>query len=313
MRDEQKVRAILFYLSVLVFFAGLPFILSVSLGYKFDRRSFKFTKAGLIVLKTQPPGATVYLENKLLNDRTPATINELLPGTYRLKLELDRHYPWSAEVRVEAGKVTRLERIILFPTRPNIKQLNKERFYSFWLDEEKGSIYYVNPQERLIYKSDLDGSNYEEVGSFLETRSAPQHFILSPDRKKLAYFNKHEVGINYLEPHTERPLVAPNFIIAHPGNPVTKLFWHSDSYHLVLITNRTIEVLESKVQSRPLVLVNLNKENSPSFYDSRTDILYFVDSEVAGDGNIYDNLYRLELNPRIFPFQQLIRIKPGEE
>ncbi len=112
MLHEQRIRAILFYLSVLIFLMGLPPILSSTLGYNFDKRTFKFTKAGLIVLKTQPQGASVYLDKKLLSFKTPATINELLPGKYELKFEMDKYYPWSGEVEVGAGKVTRLEKII---------------------------------------------------------------------------------------------------------------------------------------------------------------------------------------------------------
>ncbi len=117
MLTEQKVRAFLFYLSVFIFLAGLPFILPFALGYKFDRRNFKFSKTGLIVIKTQPQGASIYFDKKLINDKTPATLNELLPGTYNMRLELERYYPWHDDINVEAGKVTRLEKVILFPLR----------------------------------------------------------------------------------------------------------------------------------------------------------------------------------------------------
>lgn len=39
MLNEQKIRAILFYLSLIIFLAGLPFILSFALGYKFDAQT----------------------------------------------------------------------------------------------------------------------------------------------------------------------------------------------------------------------------------------------------------------------------------
>ena len=120
MSSDQKIRAFLFYLSVAIFLLGLPLILSSTLGYKFDRRTFKFTKAGLIALKTQPAGASVFLDDRLLNLKTPANINELLPGRYHIELELEEHYPWSGYVDVEAGKVARVEKIILFPPCPGI-------------------------------------------------------------------------------------------------------------------------------------------------------------------------------------------------
>jgi len=142
MHREQKIRAFLFYLSLLIFFTCLPFILFFALEYKFNPRTFRFAKAGLVALKTQPQGAAIYFENKLLNEKTPATLNELLPGRYNLRLELENYYPWAGVVEVEAGKVTRLEKIILFALRPNIKELSKNKISSFWVDKEDIRIYY---------------------------------------------------------------------------------------------------------------------------------------------------------------------------
>ncbi|MCX5701222.1 MAG: PEGA domain-containing protein, partial [Candidatus Omnitrophica bacterium] len=146
MFSEQRIRAFLFYLCLAVFFAGLPSILSFALGYKFDPSTFKFTKTGIISIKTQPEGVDVYLNGKLFSEKTPATINELIPGTYSLRLESERYYPWVSQVKVEARKVVRLEKIILFPKRTHIKQLNQEEVSSFWLDTQNSRIYYFNQE-----------------------------------------------------------------------------------------------------------------------------------------------------------------------
>ncbi len=312
MLTEQKVRAFLFYLSVFIFLAGLPFILSFALGYKFDRRNFKFSKTGLIVIKTQPQGASIYFDKKLINDKTPATLNELLPGTYNMRLELERYYPWHDDINVEAGKVTRLEKVILFPLRPNIKQLNKERISDFWIDEDRRVIYYVNQQESSIYKSDLDGDNYEEIAEILPIVPAPTKWKISPDREKLLYFNERQIGLLYLQPHKEMLPPELPFVLNYSSGKIMDLFWHSDSYHLIVVSNKNIEVLEAKPKSLPMTLVNLTKKNTFAFYDLHTDTLYFSDYQRASDGNLYNNLYKLELNARIFPLQELIKLKPNE-
>lgn len=312
MLNEQKIRAFLFYLSVAIFLAGLPFILSFALGYKFDRRTFKFAKTGLLVLKTQPAGASIYLDEKLLNLKTPATIAELLPGRYRLRLELERHYPWLNDVNIDAGKVARLEKIILFPLRPNIKQLNRERLSFFWIDEEQGLIYYVNPEDDGIYKSDLEGKGSEKIADFIPLQPAAAKWKLSPDREKLLYFNTHQVGIAYLGPQNDLSFTLP-FVLDYPDDRIIDVFWHSDSYHLIMVGRKNIEALEAERRAEPVTLVNLNKRNTSCFYDNRTDTLYFLDSQRAEDGNVYDNLYKLELNARSFPLQELIKLKSDEE
>jgi len=311
MLNEQRIRSFLFYLSVIIFLAGLPFILSFSLGYKFNRRTLKFTKTGLIVLKTQPAGVSIYLDEKLLNAKTPETISELLPGRYQLRLELEKHYPWSNEVNVDAGAVTRLEKIILFPLRPNIKQLNKERLSLFWIDEEQRVIYYINSEDNGVYESDLEGKSSERVADFIPLQPPAIKWKLSPDRDKLLYFNSRQIGIVYLAPQNKPYLEAP-FVLDYSGERIIDVFWHSDSYHLILVSRKNIEVLESEPKAEPLPLVNLNKRNTNCFYDAHSDTLYFLDSQRAEDGNFYDNLYKLELNARVFSWQELMKLKSNE-
>ncbi|MEI6631686.1 MAG: PEGA domain-containing protein [bacterium] len=241
---------------------GLPPILSSTLGYKFNRHTLKFTKAGLIVLKTQPAGATVYLDKKLLNLKTPATINELLPGKYHIRFELDKHYPWSREVEVEAGKVTRLEKIILFPLRSAIKQLNTERLSFFLADEEKETLYYINQTEGAIYKSDLEGEHFERVAGFIKITPQDLKWKISSDRHKLLYFNNSQIGIVNLISPKDSVTVQPGFIFNYTEAKIIDIFWQSDSYHLLLASNKSIEILKTEYHSWPLVLVTLTKKDN---------------------------------------------------
>lgn len=312
MLTEQRIRALLFYLSVIIFLMGLPTILSFTLGYKFDRRAFKFTKAGLIVLKTQPAGANIYLNNGLLASKTPTTINELLPGRYSLKIELEKYSPWSNDVEVQAGKVTRLERIILFPIRPNIKQLNKEKASSFLIEEERDAVYYFNPEEEAIYKSDLEGENFQEVSNFIRISPAPFSWKLSPDKEKLLYFNSTQVAVAEISLQKGSSSRSSSFVLNYTNGKIIDAFWHSDSYHLILFGTRFIEALEAEPGSSPVTLVTLNKGNSSAYYDVHTDTLYFLDSQKAADGNFYDNLYKLELNSRAFLLEELRKLKSYE-
>lgn len=308
---EQRIRAVLFYASVFIFFAVLPFILSFALGYKFNKKTFKFTKTGLVFVKTQPPGAIVYWDNRLLEENTPLTLRGIIPGIYHLKVELEKYYPWSAEIKVEPRKVTLVDKIILFPLRPNIKHINKGKFNYSWVDEEKSMIYYVNYEDNSIYNSDLEGGHYEKIGNFLGMDPLPVKWVVSFNRGKALYFNKRQVGIAYLEPYKEIP--ADPFILDYQGSLIIDVFWYSDNYHFVIISDKTIEILEANPSSKPVALVNLNKKNTTAFYNTHEEALYFIDSQKTEDGATYDNLYKLELNTRLFPFKELIKLNPNEE
>lgn len=306
---EQKIRAVLYYSSLLVFLIGLPLILSFALGYKFDRRTLKFTKTGLIYLKTQPAGASIYLDNKLLNDKTPATLRDLLPGNYHIGLELERHYPWSGDVLVEPSKVSLLDKIILFPLRPDIKQINKERMNYFLIDADKNLIYYVNYEDDSIYVSDLDGGHLEKIADFLNLEPPAVKWKFSPDKGQLLYFNKHQIGITYLGLYKDNPALNGPFVLEYPSGVINDVFWHSDNYHLVIASENKVEVIEAKLKAKALELASLNKKNSAAYYDTNNDALYFIDAQKAYDGSVYDNLYKLELNPKIFSLKGLIKLK----
>jgi hypothetical protein len=308
---EQRIRAFLYYLSLAIFFIGLPFILSFSLSYKFNPKTFKFAKAGLIGIKTQPQGASVYLNGKLLDEKTPCTINELLPGEYNIRLELEDYYSWESQVSIEAGQATRIEKIILFPLRSNIIKLNKEEISSFWINQKEKRIYYINQDSRVIYKSDLEGGRFEEVARLPENSAPFKQYKISPDEEKLLCFNPHQIVVIYLEPRNKE-FFADSVILDYSDRRIQDVFWHSDSYHLVLITDINIEVVEAKPKAEAVNLVNLNKRNTLVFYDNNEDVLYFIDSQKASDGKYYDNAYKLQLGAKVFPFHELIKTTPNE-
>ena len=302
MSVDQKIRAVLYYLSLSVFLIGLPFILAFSLSYKFDRRNFKFTKTGIISVRTQPSGATMTLDGKLMVDKTPLSVPELLPGKYPISLELDGYYPYDSEVEVEASKVTRLEKVILFPLRPDIEQVNKERISFFWVDETNSYLYYVNRDENTVYRSDMEGNRFEQVCSFTPIAPAPRKWEISPDKTRLAYFNQRQVGIVTLPQGRKKNPAGDTVVLDFPSDIINDVFWYADSYHVILICRKRIIICEARADASPVTLVNLAKRNSTGFYDPRSDSLYFMDSQEAPDGNTYENLYRLGLRNRVYPF-----------
>lgn len=302
MSVDQKIRSVFYYASVAVFLIGLPFILAFSFSYKFDRRSFKFTKTGIISIRTQPPGAAVTLDKNVLPDKTPMSVPELLPGRYAVTLELEGYYPYVSEIDVDAGRVARLEKVILFPLRADIQQINTERVSFFWRDEARSLLYYVNRDENIVYRSDLEGNRFEQVCSFLPITPQPKKWEVSPDKARLFYFNTRQVGIVTLPQGKKSQDPESTIILEFPADVINDVFWYSDNYHIILICNKRILICEARRDATPVLLVPLAKRNASGFYDAHSDSLYFMDSQEAPDGNMYDNLYRLEMRNRVYPF-----------
>lgn len=306
MLNFQRIRGVLFYLSLFIFLAGLPLILSFALGFKFNAHTLKFTKTGLIYIKTQPDAAKIYLNGKLLSDKTPSSIQELIPGVYRISLELAQHYPWKGEVDVEAGKVSRLDKIILFPLRPNLQQLNQEKFSTFHIDYDKKAIYYLDKDKKVIYRSNLDASNFEDVASLPEAFTQINGWEVSADRKKLFVYNQHQISVIFFDSQTGYEYSDTPVFLDYSKEKIINVFWHSDSYHLVVVTDKHVQVIESRLMVKPVNLVELNKEGTAASYDIKGDVLYFSDSQRNTDGNSYNNLYKLDLSSNLYLLERLV-------
>jgi len=303
----QRIRSVLFYLSLIVFFGTLPFILSFALGYKFNSHTLKFVKTGLIYIKTQPEGASIYINGRLMPDKSPASIQELLPGVYKVALKLAKYYSWRGEIDVEAGKVSKIDKVILFPFRPNLEQLNRGGFSLFRAYPDKGEIYYLDEPAGVVYKSGLNGDNFEDVASLPDKFGRISGWDVSPDREKLFIFNSHQIGIISLDDRDDYIYADSYISLDYPREGITAVFWHSDSYHLIVLTDRHVAVVESRPLAKPVNLVELNKEPRQVFYDNKRQEIYFSDAQRRPDGTVYSNLYRLQLSPELYLLERLIK------
>jgi hypothetical protein len=127
---NKKVRSALFYVFIFLFLILTLFISLYATGYKLNLSwplSFNslLLKTGTLEISTSPKGATVFLEkeqkvllanqDKYLGEhKTPTKINQLFPGKYNLKLELEGYWPWQDKVEIKPGKALYINNLILF-------------------------------------------------------------------------------------------------------------------------------------------------------------------------------------------------------
>jgi hypothetical protein len=122
-------RKVLFYLFFALYLVLCPIIILYAFGYIFTPKVEEgFAKTGLIHIETLPSNAFLSIGNKRYIERTPATIRNLLPGQYDVKILLRGHRPWERTVRVEPGKAVNLEKILLLPQNIKTRTLFEEPF-----------------------------------------------------------------------------------------------------------------------------------------------------------------------------------------
>jgi len=91
-------------------------------GYRLDFKTLKFQPNGILVIKSDPDGASVFINNEL-RTATNATIS-LSPGTYDVEVKKDGFFTWYKRLVIEKEIVTQAD-ISLFK---NVPSLSPETF-----------------------------------------------------------------------------------------------------------------------------------------------------------------------------------------
>ena len=123
------LRKILFFLFLLIYVIFCPILILRALGIVFEPESQKnIVKTGLIYASSIPSGASVYLNDNLFPEKTPAIIRNLPQGDYAVKLVLLGHLAWEKTVPVEAEQATTLKNILLIPHNWEYEGLSPLKF-----------------------------------------------------------------------------------------------------------------------------------------------------------------------------------------
>ncbi|MFA5168717.1 MAG: PEGA domain-containing protein [Candidatus Omnitrophota bacterium] len=127
------LRKIFFCFFLVLYLVLCPLIILYAFGYIFTPKVEEgFAKTGLIHIETLPGNASISIANKHYTEKTSATIRNLLPGQYDVKISLAGYRQWARKVKVEPGKAINLEKILLVPKKLKIRTLIAQFFEDLW-------------------------------------------------------------------------------------------------------------------------------------------------------------------------------------
>ncbi len=312
--SDKIKRAIALYSAVILFCILLPVILSSALGYKIDLHAFKIYKTGIIYLNSSPSGAAIYLNGAKHNDLTPAQIENLKPGTYKVDVRREGFYPWEKELAVRPNMVTKEEHIVLFPLAQKIKRVARYPLAEFAVSD-KNLIYHMTSYG--LFVSNMDGTGLRRITPY---SNWPKNILgkkFSPSGDRIMYFTSHDIYVIYLNPDktaTEDNQGAKIEQALNMEYPIVDVFWYSDSGYLVVVTEKGINVAELRGGGKQNVVLLYKFNSTPKdlYYDDANDSLYFIDNrkeEGLKEGNY---LYRLDLRKNFFGQLMQLLIKKEE-
>lgn len=97
-------RTIIFTLFVLAFVVTVPLVMLTTAGYRYNLLRGRVEMTGIIQARSNPRGATVWINDVAQATTTPLEVRRVLAEDYRVRLTLDGYLPWEKTLRVEQGQ-----------------------------------------------------------------------------------------------------------------------------------------------------------------------------------------------------------------
>jgi len=134
-----KIRVI-FFVVTLIIVSGLGiFATYYARGYRFDVKTLKFQPNGILVLKSEPDGASVYINGEL-KAATNANLS-IAPGAYDVEVKKDGYLTWSKRLTIEKEIVTQAN-VSLFKTAPSLSPATLSGATNVVMSEDGSKIVY---------------------------------------------------------------------------------------------------------------------------------------------------------------------------
>ncbi|MFC1600598.1 PEGA domain-containing protein [Patescibacteria group bacterium] len=115
-----KIRILIFALTIAVVLSIGTLVFFYAKGYRLDTDTNKISPNGLLVIKSSPDGAQVYVNGEL-KTATDATI-PLIPGTYDVSVKKEGFISWNKRLVIEKEIVTEAS-AHLFKTAPSLSAI----------------------------------------------------------------------------------------------------------------------------------------------------------------------------------------------
>lgn len=246
-------------MAVVVFAISSYVTILYAQGYKYSFSEAKFFRTGSVFIKTNED-AEVYLNNKFLNSTSffgsSYTISRLLPGQYTVRLQRENYSSWQKKIIVEEGLVGDYSRILLLPKSGDkaeaLKQEITDLLYPALKPTPTPSVSVKPTPKPSVSKTPAPTLKpepfYLKTGVLFRTLDngeaerlaySVKGFNLSPDDKKITWWNDSELWVMWLSDTDYQPYrkAGEKDLITKFSYKIKKASWFRNSDHIVVDSN----------------------------------------------------------------------------
>lgn len=196
-------RKIILILFIIAFLTISPAILIYALGYQVNWNNFNLQKTGSLIIETNPKGAKIFIDDQPQTTffksfysqdnsfiTTPATLKNIAPGTYNIRLELEGYWTWTKQLAIQANQSTFLENVRLFANNDPlpIKYCDNQTTPKLYISPDGEYQVVVNNQNNKNQLFLLDTTN-NQAKFLLESETPINYIAWSKNNKKILINN----------------------------------------------------------------------------------------------------------------------------
>jgi len=111
-------RRTLFLLFFFGFLISAPLAVLYTAGYRYHIGSGMILKTGMLSLESAPKGAQVLVDGVLVKEKTPAVINDILPGKHTISITKEGYLPWKKTLEVQSNQTAFASAILFLASTP---------------------------------------------------------------------------------------------------------------------------------------------------------------------------------------------------
>lgn len=280
-----KLRVFFFVVTLVVVGILGVFATYYARGYKFNFKTLQFQPNGILVLKSEPDGASVFINGEL-KTATNANIS-IAPGTYDVEVKKDSYLTWYKRLTIEKEIVTQAS-ISLFKNAPSLAPVTLSGATNVVMSEDGSKIVF----------SVLPGKNItdDKVGLWaLDTYSLPLGF--NTGAKRIADGDMTEATYTFSPDGRQLLLSVSNAIYLIDTGSFTS------QNQRVNVASKKAEILanwktikdntnQSLVKNLPLALSDILARKASGFIFSPDDnlILYTASASATLSDNLIPQL-----------------------
>lgn len=143
------------WLFVLVFCIVAPALVFYTAGYRWNVKKGKVERNGTIILDSTPRGASVLIDGRSTEYKTPVTIRRMVPGQYRFTIFKSGYHTWEKRLDIRPERVTFTDTVTLWKQQSPLFHASSTGLRISFAPDERTGVELLHASGTAIRVQDL--------------------------------------------------------------------------------------------------------------------------------------------------------------